>query len=182
MRWAAGALVVALLTGATTLPAKAIVVEQCSVVAVEMLDDVNSTEARPGDFFRFETINAVTTGAQVVIPQRTIGYGIVIIAVPAGRGGRPGTLVLEPRYLVLPNGHHVGVVLNHNSGSLASSGASNSAPVYLGAIPLPGIGAAVQLFNYFHSGKNVQVKRGTQFSVFPSDEPSVERCQDHPIL
>jgi hypothetical protein len=175
---AAGVLAVALATIAP--PARAVQLEPCTVVAVEMMDSIDSSDARPGDFFRFQTINAVTQGNKLVIPQRTEGYGIVSIAVPAGKQGRSGTLVLEPRYLVLPGGTHLGVVINHNTDPLQKSGASDNAPGYLGAIPIPGVGAAIGLFNYFHDGKNIEVPRGTVFTVFPSEDPAVERCQDHP--
>ena len=155
-------------------------VDPCTIVAVEMMDNVNSADARAGDFFRFQTVNAVTKGSKVVIPARASGYGIVVIASPAGRGGRPGTLVLEPLYILLPGGAKLGVVMNHNTTALDESGASDNMPAYLGAIPVPGVGAAIGVFNYFHSGKNIVVTRGTMFSIFPSDDPTVERCQDHP--
>lgn len=155
---------------------------QCTVVAVQMVDDVDSANAEPGDFFRFETINAVTVGNKVVIPARTIGFGVVAIASPSGPSGRPGTLVLEPRYLVLPSGEHLGVVLDHNTSDLQRSGTSGNMPGYLGAIPVPGLGAAIGIFNYFHHGKNIEVKHGTAFTIFPSDSPSSERCQQHPDL
>ncbi len=154
--------------------------DRCTVVAVEMMDSVDSSDARPGDFFRFETVNAVTSGALVVIPARTMGYGIVTVAAPAGRDARPGTLVLEPLYLTLPDGKRLGVVLNHNTDSLEKSGPNDSIPGYLGAIPVFGVGAAIGIFNYFRKGKNIVVPRGTVFTIFPSDDPSVERCQDHP--
>ena len=158
-------------------------IDPCTVVAVQMLESVDSAEARPGDFFRFETINAVTDKTKIVVPARTLGYGIVAIASPAGKHeGRPGVLVLEPLYLVLPSGVHVGVVLNHNTDSLQSSGANDNVPGYLGALPLPGVGAAIGVFDYFHHGKNIVVPRGTMFTIFPSDDPAVERCQDHPQL
>jgi hypothetical protein len=89
-------------------------------------------------------------------------------------------LVLEPRYLTMPDGKRLGVVLNHNTDSLEKAGASDSIPGYLGAIPILGVGAAIGLFNYFRKGKNILVKRGTVFTIFPSDDPSVERCQDRP--
>ncbi len=155
-------------------------IDRCTVVAVQMMESVDSSDARPGDFFRFETVNAVTGGARVVIPARTMGYGVVAVASPAGRDAHPGTLVLEPRYLVLPDGKHLGVVLNHNTDSLVESGPSDSIPGYLGAIPLIGVGAAIGMFNHFRRGKNIVVPRGTVFTLFPSDDPSVERCQDHP--
>ena len=159
----------------------ALPLDPCTVIAVEMMDEVDSSDARPGDFFRFETVNAVTAGAKVVIPARTMGEGVVAVASPAGRESRAGTLVLEPRYLVLPSGSHVGVVLNHNTDSLDKAGGGAGIPGYLGAIPIPGVGLAIGAFDYFHRGKNIVVKRGTLFTVFPSDNPSVERCQDHPI-
>lgn len=164
-------------------PASAIAgLNQCTVVAVQMVDDVDSSTAKPGDFFRFETINAVTVGNKIVIPARTMGYGIVAIASPAGRAGRAGTLVLEPRYLVLPSGDHLGVVLNHNTTELERNGASGNMPGYLGAIPVPALGAAIGIFNYFHHGRDIEVKKATAFTIFPSDSPSTEHCQEHPEL
>jgi hypothetical protein len=154
----------------------------CTVVAVQMLDAVDSSDARPGDFFRFETINAVTLGNKIVIPARTIGFGVVAVASPAGSGGRAGTLVLEPRYLVLPNGGHLGVVLDHYASDLQRTGNSGNAPGYLGAIPFAPLDAAVGIFNVFHHGRNIDVKAGTPFAIFPSDAPSTERCQDNPDL
>lgn len=155
---------------------------QCTVVAVQMLDNVDSSNAQPGDFFRFETMNAVTVGTKIVIPARTMGFGVVAVASPAGRAGRAGTLVLEPRYLVLPSGQHLGVVLDHNASDLQRSGTSGNMPGYLGAVPIPGLGAAIGIFNYFHHGRDIEVKRGMAFAIFPSDAPSSERCQQHPDL
>jgi hypothetical protein len=166
---------------AAQVPAN-VALNPCTVVAVEMVDEVNSSDAFPGDFFRFQTVNAVTAGRRVVIPERTMGYGIVAVASRAGRNGRAGTLVLEPRYLDLPNGTRLGVVLDHNAGDLQRNGQSGGVPGYLGAIPLPGLGAAIGIFNYFHKGKNIEVKRGTIFPIFPSDNPSVEKCQTSPSL
>lgn len=160
--------------------AVAVNVDQCTVVAVEVIDSVDSADARAGDFFRFQTVNAVTNGNHIAIPARTMGYGIVAIASPAGRSGRVGTLVLEPRYLVLPDGKKLGVVMNHNTAGLQESGTSGNMPGYLGAIPVPGVGAAIGIFNYFHRGKDIEVPRGTVFTIFPSDDPTVERCQKHP--
>ncbi|GAC1503380.1 MAG: hypothetical protein NVS1B14_08730 [Vulcanimicrobiaceae bacterium] len=152
-------------------------VPDCTIVGVRTLDPVDSASAKPGDFFRFETLNAVTAGTHIVIPPRTIGWGIVAIAAAAGRGGRAGTLVLEPRYLTLPNGVKLGVVMDHNSSALEKSGSSNNLPGYLGAIPVPGVGVAIGAFNYFHRGKDITVPRGTMFAIFPSDDPATEKCQ-----
>ena len=125
---AAAAIAAILLPLPCAAPALPMTLDRCTVVAVEMMESVDSTDARPGDFFRFETVNAVTAGADVVIPARTLGYGVVAVASPAGRDARPGTLVLEPLYLVLPNGSHMGVVLNHNTDSLVKNGANGCDP------------------------------------------------------
>jgi len=156
-------------------------VNPCTVVAVQMMENVDSSTAQPGDFFRFETVNAVTAGNKIVIPARTMGYGIVAVAASAGRNGRGGALVLEPRYLDLPNHMQLGVVLDHNTSDLQMGGASGTAPGYLGALPVPFLGAAIGIFNYFRHGKDVLVKKGTMFSIFPADGPQTERCQEHPL-
>ena len=152
-------------------------VPHCKQVPVRMADDVDSATAQPGDFFHFKTILPLTSGHTILIPAGTMGYGIVAVASSAGREGRAGTLVLEPRYLQLPSGTKLGVVLDHNVGDLERSGASGGMPGYLGAIPVPVVGAAIGIFNYFHHGQNILVKRGTVFTVFPSDDPSTEVCQ-----
>lgn len=153
--------------------------DRCTVIAVMMSTTVDSATAHPGDFFRFETVNAVTKGTRIIIPARTHGFGVVAVAAPAGRAGRPGSLVLEPRYLEMPAGR-LGVVLDHNTSDLQSNGVSGNVPGYLGAIPLPGMGVAIGAFNYFHHGKDIAVKKGALFSVFPSDDPEVALCQDDP--
>ncbi len=154
----------------------------CTVVAVQMIDNVDSSSAQPGDFFRFETVNAVTVAKRIVIPARTIGYGIVAVASSAGRAGRPGTLVLEPRYLDMPGHEHLGVVLDHDASDLEKNGKTGNMPGYLGAIPVPALGAAIGIFNYFHHGQNILVKKGTMFSIFPAEGPQTERCQQDPDL
>lgn len=142
-----------------------------------MVDTVDSSKAQPGDFFRFETFMDVTVNHKIVIPANTIGYGIVSIASAAGRGGRSGTLVLEPMYLVLANHEQLGIVLDHKVNDLDRAGATGDAPGYLGAIPVPGLGVAVGAFNYFHRGQNVIVKKGSIFEIFASDDPATEHCQ-----
>lgn len=150
---------------------------RCTVIAVQMLDTLDSSRARVGDFFRFQTVNAVVHGKDVVFPAHTPGWGVVSVAVAAGRAGRGGLLVLEPLYLKLANGQKVGVALDHNTGDLKAAGASNNLPGYLGAIPVPGAGAAVGVFDYFHHGKDITVNKGTIFAIFPSNDPGVAACR-----
>jgi hypothetical protein len=157
--------------------ANANVLPPCTVIAVQTIDSVNSKTARPGDFFRFQTINSVDFNGHVVLAEHTTGWGIITVASPAAKGGRAGSLVLEPLYFKTPDGEKMGVVLDHNSSALQASGSSDSLPAYLGAIPVVGVGAAVGAFDYFHHGKDISVPKGTIFAVFPSDDPSVAGCR-----
>jgi hypothetical protein len=152
--------------------------DPCTVVAAQMIDNVDSGKAHAGDFFRFRTINTVMVGKRIVIPARTPGYGVVAVAVQAGRGGQAGALVLEPRYLVLPGGAHLGVVLDHQSSDLDRSGRSGNVPGILGAVPA--LGAAIGIFNFFHHGQNITVGKGAIFSIFPADGPLTQRCREDP--
>ncbi len=150
---------------------------KCTVIAVQTMDTVDSKTAQPGDFFRFQTINSVVAGGRVVLAQHTLGWGVVTVASPAAKGGRAGSLVLEPLYFKTASGQKLGVVLDHNASDLQASGPSDNLPGYLGAIPLVGVGAAVGAFDYFHHGKDITVEKGTIFAVFPSDDPSVAGCR-----
>jgi hypothetical protein len=152
----------------------------CTVAAVETIDTVDSMTARVGDFFEFETVNAVVVRGRVVFPEHTRGWGIVTVAVAAGKQGRAGSLVMEPLYLHLADGRKIGVVLDRNASDLRETGQSFNAPGYLGAIPIVGIGAVIGAFDYFHHGKDITVPKGTLFAVFPSDDPAVTKCRRPP--
>jgi hypothetical protein len=149
----------------------------CTPIAVETLDTVYSKTAVVGDFFRFQTFNSVTDKNRIVLGPGTKGWGIVTVASPAAKGGRAGSLVLEPLYFVLPGGRKMGVVLDHNASDLQKAGQSNNLPGYLGAIPVVGVGAAIGAFDYFHHGKDIIVSKGTMFAVFPSNDPAVTKCR-----
>ncbi|MDQ6929456.1 MAG: hypothetical protein M3126_02150 [Candidatus Eremiobacteraeota bacterium] len=152
-------------------------VSECMVVVVQTQQDVDSATAKPGQFFRFATINAVTAGANVVIPAKTPGWGVISVASAAGAHGVPGNLLLDPRFLLLSGERKLSVVLDHNASDLGKTGTSGNAPGILGALPVPAMGAAIGAFNYLHHGNNITVRKGTIFAIFPSDSPTTARCQ-----
>jgi hypothetical protein len=181
IRLGASAALLLAAAAATPLQARAAAslpsIPQCTPIAVEMLNTVYSQTALVGDFFQFATFNSVTYGKRIVLGPGTKGVGIVTVASPAAKGGRAGSLVLEPLYFVLPHGQKMGVVLDHNASDLQNAGASNNLPGYLGAIPVVGVGVIVGAFDYFHHGKDITVAKGTLFAVFPSNDPSVVKCR-----
>jgi len=115
----------------------------CTIVVVQTSSDVDSATAKAGEFFQFQTVNAVTHGRHIVIPMHTPGWGVISVAGAAGAHGQAGTLLLDPRFLKLPGGRKLSVVLDHNGSALQKNGNSGNAPGYLGAIPVPGVGAAI---------------------------------------
>ena len=149
----------------------------CTPIAVQTLDTVYSKTANVGDFFQFETFNSVTYRDKIILEPRTKGWGVVTVASPAAKGGRAGSLVLEPLYFLLSGGRKMGVVLDHNASDLQKAGESNNLPGYLGAIPVVGVGAVIGAFDYFHHGKDIVVPKGTLFAVFPSNDPTVMKCR-----
>jgi hypothetical protein len=175
-----GALLVTAILVAQSVSAQADslpVLPPCTPIAVQTINSVYSKTAFVGDFFQFQTFNSVTYRNHIVLGPGTKGWGVVTVASPAAKGGRAGSLVLEPLYFLLPGGRKMGVVLDHNASDLQNAGASNNLPGYLGAIPVVGVGAAIGAFDYFHHGKDISVPKGTMFAVFPSNDPSVAKCR-----
>jgi hypothetical protein len=145
------------------IPARADV-PACTTIPVELIDKLDSAQARLGDRFRFRAIDSVLTRDRVKINAQTVGYGLVTYVQAAGAHARPGELLIEARYFALANGRQYQVTVDASS---AHSGSNGNAPGIVGAVPVPLIGAAVGAFNYFHAGKNVTIPTGYQFAVTP---------------
>ena len=148
----------------------------CTNVIISTVDTVSSAKAKAGDFFRFRSVGAVALHDRIVIPSGTLGYGVVTLAVEAGKG-HGGALGLEPLYFTLPNGAHLHVVRDRRPNALAGQGASGQLPGYLGAIPIPGASLIVGAINSFKKGKDVTIAPGSLASVFASDSPATAQCQ-----
>ena len=132
----------------------------CTEVIVSTTEPVDSGKAKPGDFFKFKSVGAVTLHGKVIIPTGTMGYGVVTVAIPAGKG-HGGALGLEPLYFEFSDGRKLHVVRDRRPSSLNGQGASGQLPGYLGAVPVPGVGLALGAFNSLHKGKNVTIAIGT---------------------
>ena len=160
-------------------PAPAPTIQGCMSVPVELLDAIDSAHAKPGDFFRFRTIDPVRNegNPRVLIPAHTTGYGVVALAVQAGAHGKEGALLLQPLYLKMPDGSQLGVVLDYGMRSLGGEGKSTTIPGYLGVIPVFGLGIAIGAVNYFIHGKNVTIQKGTKFTIFAQNDPQTAFCQ-----
>lgn len=146
-----------------------------------MAEDVDSSWARTGDRFRFLLADAVVASDGTPVPVGTLGEGIVGSADHAKRGGTPGYLVLEARYVALANGRRIPVLIDPFTASrIFVHGSTANAPPFLGIVPdvSYGVGAC----NFIHHGKDATVPRGTRLSVFVGDGALLDTCRPlHPL-
>ncbi|MBV8152279.1 MAG: hypothetical protein JOY59_12020 [Candidatus Eremiobacteraeota bacterium] len=68
------------------------------------------------------------------------------------------------------------MVLARNQQGLDAQGGNGQLPGYLGAIPVPGVGALLTAVNAMRRGKDVTVDGGTLFAVYASNDPATARC------
>jgi predicted ribosome-associated RNA-binding protein Tma20 len=147
----------------------------CASIPVELLDKLDSGKAKLGDRVRFKAIETVVTQDHETIQRGTMGYGVIEYVTAAGAHAKPGALVVEARYFLLPHGQQYQVTVDAQASSEIHSGSNRNAPGIVGAVPLPFMGVVVGAFNYFHAGSNVVVPAGYRFAVTPVGELSKPR-------
>lgn len=105
-------------------------------VTVRVSERVTSRTAKRGDYFKFELVNDLRSGAIVVIPAGTKGVGQVVHAAPKGLGGRAGELIVAARYLETPTGR---VALKKTKFSVAGSDNVGAALTTSMVVPIVGM-------------------------------------------
>jgi hypothetical protein len=142
-----------------------------SAIPAEMIDTLDSATARPGRAFRFmitedSTIQLASLPDPLPVPRWTLGWGVVRAVSSASRGNHYGSLTLEPRYLVLPDGRVVQVSMNP---TLPASISRDTPGVEkaISHVPIPIPGLAMTAVNTLRRGRDVIVGLGFTFSVVP---------------
>lgn len=148
---------------------------RCPVAGAELVTRLDSAVNTPGDAFTFVLAEPVTGRPGVPeMPKGTKGFGVVAYADHAHGSGTPGKLVVEPRYLLLPDGTHYPVMADPELDENFAVGQTRDVP---GALELvPGIGLAVTGYNALHRGKEVVLEKGMSFRVVLGDELAAARC------
>jgi hypothetical protein len=148
---------------------------RCDVADAQLVTRLDSAVNAPGDAFTFTLVeHVVARGPVPEIPAGTKGFGVVAFADHAHGQGAPGKLVVEPRYLLLPDGTHYPVMADPQLGENFAQGATRNVP---GALELvPGIGLAVTGYNALHRGKEVVLDKGMPFRVVLGDELAAAAC------
>lgn len=127
-----------------------------------MVDRVDSGKSKPGDIFRFRTAADAKLG-KLLIPQGTLGRGIVRNVDQAGRRDHNGSLALEPRYLMVGT-RNIPVTMEPH---LPASWAPRQTLIEKGAarIPNPVPGIVMSGVNMLRYGKNITLGPGFTFSI-----------------
>jgi len=154
------------------LPAHAAGSVTClSAIPAEMIDTIDSATARPGRAFRFmitedSLIQLASAPDPVPVPRWTLGWGVLRAVNAASRGNHYGSIVLEPRYLVLPGGRVIQVSMNPTlPASISSDTPGVEKAVSHMPIPIPGL--AMTAVNTLRRGRDVIVGLGYTFSIVP---------------
>jgi hypothetical protein len=149
--------------------------DSCTAIPVELTDTLDTASARTGDVFHFRTIDTIVPPDNVTIPRNSAGYGVVAFAEAAAAHGKPGALIVEARYIVIPHRRQYQVMIDSVATSAVLNGTSGNVGSGLGIIPLPFVGTAVNAFNYLHAGKNAVIRPGTRFTVVPTGNLQTQR-------
>ena len=148
---------------------------RCPVVDIAIITRMSSATDTGGGSFSFKTVARVApVGAMPEIPAGTRGAGIIAFADHAHGSGEPGRIVVEPRFLALPDGTHVQVIGDPSEAESFVAGKTknlNGALAYV-----PGLGLAVNGYNAFHRGNEVTIEPGAQFRVVLGDALATGDC------
>jgi hypothetical protein len=148
---------------------------RCVEADVATLTRLDSAANVPGDAFAFRVTRTIAGGeASPDVPAGARGYGIVAFVDHAHGSGQPGRIVVEPRFIILPDGHHLPATADPQLDDAFVSGDSKNVN---GALALvPGIGLVVSGYNALHRGREVTIPVGTPFRVVLGDALALGEC------
>ena len=134
---------------------------QCyPLIPAQMITSVDSAAGFSGQVFQFKTTQTVSSNG-TTFPEGSLGYGVVLNAIPASNRSRNGIIVLEPRFLLV-DGQQVQIAGDPADASILTHDPS---VIALGARALP-FGAGI-VANEAMNGTNITVGPGYTFHVVP---------------
>ncbi len=143
---------------AATAPSEALTCY--TLIPAEMVTTVTSQQGFSGQVFQFKTTQTVESDG-FTVPAGSLGYGVVLSAIPASNRARNGIIVLEPRFLIV-EGQQVQVAGDPADASILTHDPSAAA---LGArvIPFGGGIAADEAIK----GSDITIGPGYAFHIVP---------------
>lgn len=152
------------------------VLPPCRVVDASITTRLDSKSSRPGEVFHF----TATPGDGQPSAE---GVGIVNFVHGANRGGEPGQISIELRYIQQPDGTHVPAMIVPDTRSAPLfNGRTRNAPFIVGALGLAkgqGFHIAAGLagaYDFLHSGGQAVIPAGTHLRVVLGDDYLAGRC------
>jgi hypothetical protein len=148
----------------------------CEVANASLITPLDSRNSRAGDVFRF----SASVGDAGVAGT---GYGVVNFVRGAGRGGYPGEIGIEARYVQLADGTRVSAMIapvDHSTG--VANGRTKNAPFFLSALSLAkGSGfhlaaGVLGIYNLVHSGTQARIPNGTPMRIILGDDYLLGAC------
>jgi hypothetical protein len=145
----------------------------CRVVNASLTTALNSRVTRPGTVFQFNVSGA---------DQRSsgVGYGVVNFVRGAKRGGVPGEIGLEARFIARSDGTHVPATLVSawSRGGLVSGKNRNVPfPFQYAGLATPVAGASFGVYGFLHSGSQAVLPSGTVMRVVLGDDYLTGACR-----
>jgi hypothetical protein len=137
-----------------------------AALPVTMVDKIDSATAYAGMIFRFKLTQTVRVD-DVLVPENTIGYGIVREVTAASNHDRNGSLTLEPRQLIY--GKRILQVMADPRETALWAPAQTLAERATNYIPVPGIVRTA--VNEVRWGKDVVIGPGFNFHVVGLGDP-----------
>jgi hypothetical protein len=150
----------------------------CRVVDASLTTPLDSKSWRPGAVFHF---TATPGDGQ----PSADGLGVVDFVRGAGRGGKPGEIGVELRYLQLADGTHLPAMIapDANTAPAVYNGKTRNAPFILSAISFAkGSGFHIAagflgVYNFLHSGSQAVVPAGTHLRAVLGDDYLTGGCK-----
>jgi hypothetical protein len=156
-------------------PAQA-AIAACRVVDASLASSLDSKTARNGQVFHF---TATPSDGQ----QSADGFGVVDFVRGAGRGGKPGQIGIETRFLRLADGTHLSAMIAPDKGApTVFDGSSRNAPFFLSALGVAkGSGfhiaaGVIGVYDFLHSGGQAVVPAGTRLRIVLGDDYLTGGC------
>ena len=131
-----------------------------TLIPAEMMSTVNSRQGFSGQVFQFKTSQTVESDG-FTVPAGTLGYGVVLNAIPASNRARNGIIILEPRFLIV-DGQQVQVAGDPADASILTHDPSVAA---LGARAIP-FGAGIAADEGI-KGTDITIGPGYTFHIVP---------------
>ncbi len=155
--------------------AQAPTLPRCTEADAAIVSRLDSALSVAGQPFTFKlTARIAAKGNLPAIPLGTRGFGVVAYAEHAHGNGSPGRLVVEPRFLRLPDGTHVPVLADPQLSQGFVQGETRNVNGALAFVP--GFGLAVGGYNALHRGREIVIEKGTPFRVVLGDELALGEC------